>query len=322
MILRNISFTDIEGLRAGHAEDQEAGTGCTVFIMPDGAPCGIDVRGGGPASRETELLKPTAAAEKIHSVVLCGGSAFGLAAADGVMKYLAERYIGFATPYGTVPLVVASAVFDRPCGNHAAYPDAATGYAACLNSETNRLRDGNYGAGTGATVGKMRGPAYAMKSGQGSYAVSFGELQIGACIIVNALGDVYNAENRIIAGMLNQDKKGFADSSRVLMTERLSVWDKGAGAANTTIGIIATNGAFDKTDMNKIAAFASNGLARTIRPVNTTADGDSLYAVSTGRVDADINQVGELAAYTVERAIRRAVQAAVTAHGFKSLRDI
>lgn len=321
-MLHRIDIKEIKGIRIGHAEDTCGGTGCTVCIAPGGAPCGIDVRGGGPASRETELLKPTAAAECVHAVILCGGSAFGLAAADGVMKYLKERDIGFETAYGVVPLVAASSVFDLPCGDSTAYPDSSMGYKAAVASEMNDPREGNFGAGTGATVGKMHGAEFAMKSGQGICALQHGDVQAGALVVVNALGDVYDGKNTVLAGMRRADGGGFADSSRCLAEEGLHVWDKNGAAANTTIGFVVTNGIFTKTEMNKIAALASNGLARSIRPVNTTADGDSLYALSTGGTKADLNQVGELAALAVEKAVRRAVLTAQAAHGFAALRDL
>ena len=325
-MLREISLQDIQGFSIGSSEDAAGGTGCTVLICPDGAPCGLDVRGGGPASRETELLNPRAAAERIHAVLLSGGSAFGLNAAAGVMQYLEEHDIGFDTRICKVPLVLASCIYDLGCGSNVR-PDAAMGYEACVQAEQNHTLMGNHGAGTGATVGKCCGPSYMMKSGLGVYAVQTGDLQVGAVVAVNALGDVLGEDGQILAGMRSREGRGFADTRRVLLEEYgttdtlFSQRQAAGGTTNTTIGAVVTNGAFDKAHMGKIAALASNGLVRTIRPVNTTADGDALYALSVGNVPAELNTVGTLAAYVVEQAIRRAVSHAQSAYGIPSLHD-
>jgi L-aminopeptidase/D-esterase-like protein len=316
--MKTIALTDIRGFRIGNAENKEAGTGCTVVICPDGAPCGVDVRGGGPASRESELLNPTAAAEMIHAVVLSGGSAYGLDAAGGVMRYLEEHGIGFETRICKVPLVVSSCIYDLGCGDNVR-PDAAMGYAACAAAEHNEVREGNYGAGTGATVGKLCGPSYMMKSGLGMYAMQCGELQVGAVVAVNAVGDVMDEHNEIMAGMRSKDGQGFADTRRVLLEEYgvtpTLFSQRGVGTTNTTIGAVLTNGKFNKAQLKKIAALASNGIVRAIRPVNTTADGDSLYALSVGEISAEISTTGTIAAYVVEQAIRSAVSNARTAYG-------
>lgn len=316
--MKKIRLQDMTGFYAGNAENKEGGTGCTVILCPDGAPCGIDVRGGGPAGRETELLKPSAAAEKIHAVLLSGGSAFGLDAAGGVMRYLEDHDIGFTTRVCKVPLVAASCIYDLGCGANVR-PDAAMGYAACEAAEQNQLQEGNHGAGTGATVGKLCGPAYMMKSGLGICALQIGELQAAAIVVVNAVGDVYDDRNEIIAGMRNQDGTGFAGTRRVMLEEYgvtpTLFSQRASGTTNTTIGAVLTNGAFDKTCLTKIAALAGNGIVRTIRPVNTTADGDSLYALSIGTVPAEVSVTGTLAAYAVECAVRRAVLAAEPAYG-------
>lgn len=325
--MKEIKIQDMKNFRIGSSENRKAGTGCTVIICPEGAPCGIDVRGGGPASRETELLKPVAACEKIHAIALCGGSAFGLNAAGGVMKYLEEHDIGFETRYGKVPLVCASSIFDLGCGDSTVRPDEGMGYAACLAAEQNDIQEGNHGAGTGATVGKLWGAAYMMKSGLGIYAVEARGLQVAAVVAVNAVGDVYDrSRNCILAGMLNKDKNGFACSERILIEDRdtpnLFSQRAQAHATNTTIAAIITNAAFDKTAMNKIAAMAGNGMVRAISPVNTMADGDSVYAVSVGTVTADINIVGTLAAYVLEKAIGRAVLYADSAYGIPAVKDL
>ena len=324
--MKEITLQDIGGFRIGSAQDERGGTGCTVLIFPDGAPCGVDVRGGGPASRETELLNPAAAAECIHAVLLSGGSAFGLNAAAGVMQYLEERHIGFETGICKVPLVVASCIYDLGCGANV-HPDAAMGYAACVAAGTNDVQEGNYGAGTGATVGKLCGAAQMMKSGLGIYAVQVGDLQVGAVVAVNALGDVLGERNEIIAGMRTVDGTGFADTRRVMLEEygttaTMFSGPPAGGTTNTTIGAVVTNGKFDKAHMKKIAALAGNGFVRTIRPVNTTADGDSLYALSVGDVEADVSTTGTIAAYVVEQAVRRAVLTAEGAYGVPSLHDL
>ena len=319
-----ISIKQMSGFRIGSWEDTAGGTGCTVIICRDGAPCGIDVRGGGPASRETELLKPTAAADKIHAVALCGGSAFGLDAASGVMKYLAERDIGFDTGICKVPLVVASSIFDLACASKDIHPDADMGYKACQAAELNEVEEGNHGAGTGATVGKYAGAGFRMKSGLGICAAQEGDLQVAAVVAVNALGDVYDRQGNIIAGMLNKDKTGFACTDKMMLLEYSKTADlfSRGGTTNTTIAVVMTNAAFDKTAMNKVAALAGNGIVRAISPVNTMADGDSVYALSVGNITADINVVGSFAAQVLQEAVERAVKTAKSAYGIPACGDL
>lgn len=266
-----ICLEEIKGIRIGQAENAAAGTGCTVFIADQGMAAGMDVRGGGPASRESELLNPLAAAQVIHGIVLAGGSAFGLNAADGVMQYLEERGIGFDVGLPTkVPLVCQSDLFDLTAGDSSVRPDKAMGYAACVNSEKGgNYRDGNHGAGCGATVGKFAGMDHCMKSGIGSYAVQIGELQVGAVVAVNALGDIFD-------------------------------WKTG----------------------EKIAGMAHDGYARSIRPVHTSADGDSIYVVSVGKISADMDLTGAVAAEVMSEAIIRAVKSAKSAYGFPAVEDL
>ena len=318
-ILQEIAVTSIQNIQIGQAQDDAAATGCTVLLCPAGAAAGLDVRGGGPASRESELLRPTAAAEKIHAVLLSGGSAFGLEAAGGVMRWLEERGIGFDTGAARVPLVCASCLYDLTVGSSDVRPGAAMGYAACENA--GNYRDGCFGAGTGASVGKLRGMAQAMKSGIGSYAVRLGALEVGAVVAVNALGDVFDwRTGRQAAGLLTPDRSGFLSTAEEMYRSSKVVKNKFVG--NTTIGAVVTNARFGKTEMNKVAAMASNGMARAIRPVNTTADGDSLYALSVGEVEADLDMVGALAAQTVAEAILRAVDAAAGAADLPARRDL
>ena len=314
--MKEIPLTSFAGLKIGQAENAAAGTGCTVVLLgKDGAPAGLDVRGGGPASRESELLKPLAAAQVIHAIVLAGGSAFGLDASGGVMRYLEEHGIGFDVGVTKVPLVCQADLFDLTVGDAHTRPDAAMAYQACVNAETGNYRDGNYGAGTGATVGKLRGMEHCMKSGIGSYAVQVGPLQVGALVAVNALGDIYDFENgQKVAGLLADDGKTFLDSE-LLALQNIDVQEN-KFVGNTTIGIVFTNAKFDKARLCKIAGMAHDGYARAIRPVHTTADGDSVYAVSLGELAADQDVVGALAARVMAKAILRGVRAAESAYGF------
>lgn len=319
-MLKQIQITEIENIRIGHAQDMEHATGCTVIICENGAPAGVDVRGGGPASRETELLRPVADCTGIHALLLSGGSAFGLDAAGGVMEYLEERNIGFDVGVTKVPLVCESCLFDLNVANHRIRPDKKMGYEACIQSEQNKPVMGNVGAGTGASVGKLGGIQTAMKSGLGMYAVQLGDLKIGAIVAVNALGDVYDYKTgKRLAGMRTNDGKDWADSEQVLY--KLYNQKKNLFHQNTTIGAIITNAKFDKTHMNKIAAMAQNGYARSIRPVHTTADGDSIYALSVGEIEADLNVTGTLAAQVMAEAIKNAVLEAKPAYGLPAAQN-
>ncbi len=320
--MHEIPITEIENIRIGQTENAEAGTGLTVFISENGMPAGLDVRGGGPASRESELLKPMAAAQVIHAVVLSGGSAFGLGAGNGVMQYLEEHGIGFEVGVTKVPLVVQSDLFDLTVGDPFVRPDAAMGYeAARAAMEAPNYRDGNYGAGCGATVGKFGEMETCMKSGIGSYAIQIGDLKVGAVVAVNAIGDIYDWKTgQKIAGLLTEDKTAFRDSME-LLTQTIDVKEN-RFVENTTIGIIITNAQFDKTRLCKIAGMAHDGYARSIRPVHTTVDGDSIYAVSVGDVSADQDLVGSLAAEVMSEAILRAVYSAESAYGYPAAKDL
>ena len=320
--MHEIPVTEIGPICMGQTENAEAGTGCTVFIAPQGMRAGLDVRGGGPASRESQLLNPLMSAQSIHSIVLSGGSAYGLGAANGVMQYLEEKGIGYDTGYALVPLVVQSDIYDLSVGNASVRPDVEMGYeAARLAMETPNYRDGNYGAGCGATVGKFAGMDYCMKSGIGSYAVQIGDLKIGAIVVVNALGDVYDWKNgRQIAGMLNEEKDGLRSTSAYMRQNYTVVENKFVG--NTTICAVFTNAYFEKAQLCKIAGMAHDGFARSINPVHTSADGDSIYAVSIGDISADQDLVGTLSAEIVSEAILRAVEKAEGAYGFPSYKDL
>ena len=309
--MKEINISDIGPVGIGQFEDPEAATGCTVVLcteqMPEGMKAGIDVRGGGPASRDTQLLNPLMAAETIHAVVLAGGSAFGLGAANGVMRYLEEKNIGFDVGVTRVPLVVQSDIFDLTVGDPKVRPDAEMGYLAAKTAmEAPNYRDGNYGVGCGATVGKIAGMDTSMKAGIGSYAVEVGDLRIGAIVVVNALGDIYDPRNgKQVAGLLTEDKKGLRSTLEYMTSDTTPVENKFTG--NTTLSVVITNADFSKAQLCKIAGMAQDGYARSIRPVHTSCDGDTIYAVSVGKVKADMDLVGTLAAEVVSRAILRGV---------------
>ena len=320
--MREIPVTEVGPVFIGQTENSEAATGCTVLIAPRGMRAGLDVRGGGPASRESQLLNPLMAAQSIHAIVLAGGSAYGLGAANGVMQYLEQNGIGYDTGYALVPQVAQSDIYDLSVGDASVRPDAAMGYnAARLAMEAPNYRDGNYGAGCGATVGKLAGMDYCMKAGIGSYAVQIGELRIGAIVVVNALGDVYDWKTgRQIAGMLDEEKGGLRSSSEYMRQSYAVIDNKFTG--NTTICAVITNAHFEKAQLCKIAAMAHDGYARSINPVHTSADGDSIYAASIGEVAADMDLVGAVSAEVVSEAIIRAVENAEGAYGFPALKDL
>ena len=320
--MKEISITEIQPLNIGQVENTDAGTGVTVFISEKGMRAGLDVRGGGPASRESQMLNPLMAMQQIHAVVLAGGSAFGLGAADGVMRYLEEHGIGFDTGFAKVPLVVQSDIYDLSVGRADVRPDAAMGYEAAKAAlESPNYKDGNFGAGCGASVGKIRGMATAMKTGIGSYAVEIGELKVGAVVVLNALGDVFDWKRGTqAAGLLAADGRHFAGTMEAMCESIRAVENKFTG--NTTLGIVITNAHFDKSALCKIAGMAHDGYARAINPVHTSADGDSIYAVSVGDVSADRDLVAALGAEVIGEAILRAVSSAESAYGLKSAGDM
>ncbi len=307
-MLKEISVLELEGLSIGHAQDETAKTGVTVLHFPQGAQVGCDISGGGPASREVHLTDPLTADNPINAVVLSGGSAFGLAAADGVMRCLEERGFGYNTGFAQVPLVCQSCIFDLGYGSNRVRPDGAMGYAACEKALSGSSEaTGNVGAGTGATVGKLCGMKQAMKAGLGIHAVQLGELKIAAIVVVNAFGDVFDPGNgQKIAGLMDPERKEFWDLEQMFL--RFMTAPKDLFTSNTTIGCIVTNAKFDKAKLNKIAAMTRNAYARCINPVGTMADGDSIYAASVGQVVSDVNLVGTLSARVMEQAILKAVE--------------
>lgn len=306
MRMREIGFTEIGGIRIGHAEDLEAATGATVIISEAGATVGVDVRGGAPGTRETDLLNPVNLVDKVHAVLLAGGSAFGLDAAAGVMQYLEERKIGFDVGVTRVPIVCAAVLFDLTIGDHRVRPDKEMGYRACLNAGSTECRQGSVGAGTGATVGKILGMGRAMKGGLGCHALRVGNLKVGALVAVNCLGDVVDPlSGKKLAGPLNEDRRTLADTEALMIdayADRRNLF-----SGNTTIGVVATNAALTKAQATKLASMAHDGYARTMRPAHSMVDGDTIFAMSTGPVEADLSVVGLLAARVMERAVVAAV---------------
>ncbi|MEG0721993.1 MAG: P1 family peptidase, partial [Lachnospiraceae bacterium] len=313
--MKEIKITDIDGIKIGQAQDTEGASGCTVIICEKGACASVDVRGGGPASRETELLKPINMVQEIHAVMLSGGSAYGLDASAGAMQYLEEKGIGFDVGVGIVPIVCGASLFDLVVGDPKCRPDKKMGYEACVTSEKcEDPKQGNFGAGTGASIGKFLGPDYMMKSGIGTYAVQCGNLQVAAIVAVNALGDVIDVETgKEIAGMLTEDKNGLRRTPDVMYRE----YDSGRNVfnGNTTIGCIITNAKITKTQANKIASMAHNGFARAINPVHTSADGDSIFVMATGVAEAGQDALGTLAAEVMAKAINNAVKNTEPAYG-------
>ncbi len=318
------SITDVPGIEVGSAEDQQALTGCTVVLARKGAVGGVEVRGSAPGTRETDLLKPTNLVEKVHAVVLAGGSAFGLDAASGVMRYLEERKIGFNTGIAKVPIVPAAILFDLGLGDKSVRPDAEMGYRACAAASSQRPTEGNAGAGAGASVGKLYGPALAMKTGLGTASMRAAGIVVGALAVVNAFGDVVDpADGSIVAGLRSGKvgplqvggDQGFADTLE--MMKRLpgrSVLGI-ATRANTVIGVVATDAKLTKAEATKVAEMAQDGVARAIRPAHTMIDGDTIFALSTGNRAANVTLVGALAAEMIAKAIVRGALLARSAGG-------
>ncbi len=306
----------LPGLRIGHYTDLDALTGCTVVIAEEGAVGGVDVRGGAPGTRETDLLRPTHLVDRVHGLLLSGGSAYGLSAASGVMKYLEDRGIGFDVGVAKVPIVPAAVLFDLMVGDPIVRPGEKEGYKACESATNDWPEEGNVGAGTGATIGKALGPKNVTKSGFGAYRIKLGDIIVVAMVAVNAFGDVIDPETGEILGG-TRDKNGNFPGTRNIMKR---VTPKGFEEAvkNTTIGIVATNITLTKEEANKMAQMAHDGLARTIVPVHTMFDGDTIFALSTAKLNkkADINLIGSLGVEAMEKAVIRAVKNA------KSIKDI
>ena len=321
-VIRSNGITDVEGIRVGHFTYSERPTGCTVILTEGGAVAGVDVRGSAPGTRETDLLNPVNTVQEIHAVLLSGGSAFGLDAATGVVRYLRERNIGFPTRAAIVPIVPAAILYDLGVGDPSIWPDADAGYAACGQASVGPVQEGNVGAGAGATVGKTMGASRAMKGGLGTSSHTLDDIVVGAIVAVNCVGNVIDpATGEIVAGARNADGTAFVDT-RLLVRSGQETPDATAG--NTTIGAVATNARFSKTEMTKIAQMAQDALARTIYPAHTPADGDTIFALSTGtsEVSAAVGTIGALAAEVLAEAILRGVKEAESIPGYPAYRDI
>jgi L-aminopeptidase/D-esterase-like protein len=309
---RKNTITDVHGIRVGHAQDRRALTGCTVILCPKGAVAGVDVRGGAPGTRETDLLNPVNLVEQVHAVLLAGGSSFGLEAATGVVRYLAEKKIGLKTRAAKVPIVPAAILYDLALGRADIRPDAAMGYRAAAQASSAPPAEGNVGAGTGASVGKIRGMQYAMKAGIGTSSMDINGTVIGALVAVNAIGDVIDPENgQIIAGLRSGPTLEWMKNNQ----------PRAAVESNTVIGVIATNAKLTKAGATKVAQMAQDGLAQTIRPAHTMFDGDTIFALATGEKEADLSMVGAFAAELMAQAIVRAVQTAASSGGILGRMD-
>ncbi|WP_244834908.1 P1 family peptidase [Clostridium sp. BJN0001] len=320
--MKEIKITDIEGIKLGHAQDEKGITGCTVILCENGATGGVEVRGGSPGTRETDLLNPVEMVQKIHAVVLSGGSAFGLDAASGVMNYLENKNVGFDVSVAKVPIVCEAVLFDLIIGSPKIRPDFKMGKKACINAETFKdTINGNIGAGYGATVGKYLGPSYSMKGGLGTYAVKCGNLEVGAVVSVNCLGDVVDPKNlEFIAGAFDRKKSEFLNTEKLIIENLENPKDPFKG--NTTIGAIITNAYFTKAQANKVASMAHNGYGRTMRPAHTMFDGDTIFTMATNKVQADTTTVGMLAARVMEKAVINAVKSASSLDGYLAFKDL
>ncbi len=324
MKLKN-AITDVRGIEVGHAQDDEALTGCTVILCRKGAVAGVDVRGGAPGTRETDLLDPINLVQKVHAIVLAGGSAFGLEAATGVVRYLEEHKIGFNTGVAKVPIVPSAILYDLNLGRADVRPDSAMGYAAASSASTEAPTEGNVGAGTGASVGKMFGMGLAMKSGLGTASISLGGgIVVGALVAVNGWGDVIDPQTgQILAGLrsgragpLRVGKKDyFADTLSMMKSPTGRGLLALAARANTVIGVVATNAGLTKVQATKVARMAHNGIAKTVRPAHTMLDGDVIFALSTGTRKVDVSIIGAFAAEVMAEAVVRAVKMAKSAGG-------
>ena len=306
----NRTITAVAGLEAGHYTDMAHGTGCTVFICRDGAAGGVDVRGGSPGTRETDLLRPMHRVDRVHGLVLSGGSAFGLEAAAGVVNYLSEQGIGFETGPAVVPIVPAAILFDLNVINPRVRPGPAQGLAACKAAGSGPLEEGSVGAGTGATAAKARGPEAAVKSGFGTACVTLPDgPTVAAAVAVNSYGGIYDHRSgKLIAGPRRQNGPGFDDPVELMLAGEAG--HAGLPMTNTTIGVVATDAPLTREEANYLAMVSHDGLALTIRPCHTMYDGDTMFALSTGRFpgQADVSRLGTAAVEVTAQAVLRAVQ--------------
>ena len=359
MEMKEICITDIGGIRVGHATRKDQGTGVTAVIAEQGLLTSCEVRGGSPATRDTDPLRPEMANQTIFGVVLTGGSAYGLNSLTGVMNWLTERGIGKLVRKWRIPVVTGASIFDFPLSNGLYFPDTELGYEAAANAKGGPVEEGCVGGGTGASVSKYRGPEHAFKSGIGTYGLQIGSLKVAAIVNVNAFGDIYDAETgeQLTGPRADDDSRIF--STEELMFRDLAAADgaaaNGAAAgaasgamtaadgaaagaasgetanaqagadddtgANTTVGLIVTNARLTKGQLHKVCGLTHNGYARAIRPVHTTRDGDTVFAMTTAEVDAPADTVGMLAAKVMAKAIARAVRAAEPMKGYPTVTE-
>lgn len=313
-------ITDVNGIKVGHDQSEEGMTGCTAIICEKGATGGVDVRGSAPGTRETDLFKPDKLVDRVHAIVLSGGSAFGLEAASGVMRYLEEQEIGFDVGVTKVPIVASAVIFDLNIGDYRIRPDLKMGYYAAKSASTEESRQGNVGCGLGATVGKIFGPLHAMKSGLGSATIKAGELIVSAIVSVNSFGDIYDYETgRQIAGVYDYEKREMLNTYSIMKSESKSL---GFPLRNTTIGVVATNAVLSKAEANKAASMAQNGFARSINPVHTMLDGDTIFTMATNEIKGDLNLIGTMASEVMSRAITNAIINAKSCYKLISYSDI
>lgn len=308
-------LTDVPGFTVGHWTDRSAATGCTVILCPPKTRASCEVRGNSPGSRELALLAPEKSMQEVHAILLTGGSALGLASADGAMRWLLAHGIGYETPWARIPIVPAAVVFDLNVGSSKHWPDADSGYAACENARGGPVEEGCVGAGTGTTVGKWNGIETAMKGGLGSASIRMGDLVVGALVVANAVGDVVARDGTVLAGARDASGQFLARTGSVRTFARAKVLDQ----ANTTLAVVATNASLDKVQLFKVAQRMHDGFARAVAPVHTSYDGDVSFALSSGELKADFEVAAELAAEMTAEAIRRAVLSATTLAGIPGL---
>jgi len=315
------AITDVPGIKVGHYTDKEAITGCTVILCENGAIAGVDVRGSAPGTRETDLLRPMNLVERVQAILLSGGSAFGLDAAGGVMRYLEEHGFGHETSVAKVPIVPAAIIFDLNLGNSKIRPGIEEGYKACLAASDKQVAEGCVGAGTGATVGKILGIERAIKSGVGTASQEIGNgIVIAALVVANAVGDVVNFKTgELIAGPREEHNKGFLNTTELL--RHAYKMQDGLGN-NTVIGVVATNANLTKEQVNKLAQMAQDGIARAINPSHTMHDGDTIFSLSLGEKTADVTVLGAVAAELMADAIVRAIKKAEITGGIPSIKEM
>lgn len=301
------AITDVTGVRVGHFTNREAATGCTVILCPDGAVGGVDVRGSAPGTRETDLMRPGNLVQQVHAILLSGGSAYGLDAASGVMRYLEERGCGFKIGDGVVPIVPAAILFDLGLVTHKVRPGPDDGYAACVNATDSPPAEGSVGAGTGATVGKALGRERSTKSGLGTSSINLGDFTVGALAAVNAVGDVVDPDTgRVVAGPRDEDDRGFLRTTEILAKPQVEA-DALNAPTNTTLAVVATDASLNKEQANKLAQVGQDGLALAVRPSHMMSDGDVVFCIATGRskAEVDMRRLCSAATTVVARAVVR-----------------